>query len=87
MTYLFIGECILKVIVDGFACNGPTSYIASNWNKVDFLIILVAGVAWIPGVNETKSGALKVLRMLRVLRPLRLVNRFPHMRIAVESVF
>ena len=77
MTGLFIVECMLKVIVDGFACNGRTSYIASNWNKVDFMIILVAGIAWIPGVNETKSSALKVIRMLRVLRPLRLVNRFP----------
>jgi hypothetical protein len=87
MTGLFVLECILKVIVDGFACNGPTSYLASNWNKVDFLIILVAGIAWIPGVQDTQSNILKVIRMLRILRPLRLVNRFPQMRIAVESVF
>ena len=87
MTGLFIFECVIKVIVDGFACNGPTSYLVSNWNKVDFLIILVAGVGWIPGVKETESHVLKVIRMFRVLRPLRLVNRFPHMRIAVESVF
>ena len=30
---------------------------------------------------------IKVFRFLRVLRPLRLVNRFPFMRIAIESIF
>ena len=30
---------------------------------------------------------IKVFRFLRILRPLRLVNRFPFMRIAIESIF
>ena len=42
MTVFFLVECVLKVIVEGFACNGPESYLRSGWNLIDFFIVLVA---------------------------------------------
>jgi hypothetical protein len=76
MTILFIVECVAKVTVEGFAFNGDSSYIKSNWNKIDFLIILVTSVTWIPYLNEIDSSIFKLIRMLRILRPLRMIQRF-----------
>ena len=84
MTVLFLLECLIKIIVYGFACNGPDSYLRSHWNKIDLFIALISCTAFLPIQN---FKFLKALRLFRVLRPLRLVNRFPSMRIAIESIF
>ena len=83
VTILFLMEATVKIIVLGFACNGRKSYLRSHWNKVDFLIALSSSLSFLDLPN---IGFLKVVRMFRVLRPLRLVNRFPQMRIAIESI-
>ena len=48
MTAFFLIECILKVIVEGFACNGKDSYIRSGWNLIVFVIVVVACVGLLP---------------------------------------
>ena len=85
MTGLFLLECIIKIIVYGFWCNGPESYAKSTWNKVDFAIAIISSFSFLR--LPANYNMVKVFRMVRVLRPLRLVNRFPQMRIAVESIF
>ena len=82
-TILFMVEATVKIIVLGFACNGSKAYLKSNWNIVDLIIVLSSSLAFL----DQDIGFLKVVRMFRVLRPLRLVNRFPQMRIAIESIF
>jgi hypothetical protein len=42
MTGVFVAEFLIKVLVLGFACNGPESYLRSAWNIMDFLIVLVS---------------------------------------------
>lgn len=85
MTCFFLLECLLKIIVHGFACNGPDSYLKSNWNRVDFMIALVSSISFMQ--LNANYDIIKVFRFMRVLRPLRLINRFPFMRIAIESIF
>jgi hypothetical protein len=85
MTTLFLLECVIKIIVYGFCCNGPFSYVKSTWNIVDFMIAIISSLSFL---NLPENfHVVKIFRMVRVLRPLRLVNRFPQMRIAVESIF
>jgi len=75
MTGLFLIECMMKIIVFGFVCNGPDSYIKSTWNKLDFAIALVSSFSFLQ--LPANYNTVKIFRLFRVLRPLRLVNRFP----------
>ena len=74
MTVLFVFEMVIKIIVFGFACNGPDSYIRLGWNIMDFIIVLLTCVKFLP--IQSELGFIKVLRMLRVLRPLRLLTKY-----------
>ena len=38
-TFLFILECVVKVVTYGYACNGKNSYMNSSWNIMDFIIV------------------------------------------------
>ena len=40
VSFTFVAELALKVIVFGFALNGKKSYIRSTWNQIDFLIVI-----------------------------------------------
>ena len=75
---------MLKVIVYGFAVNGPDSYILNPWNVMDFIIVIFSLISIV--FSEFDLGIIKVLRMLRVLRPLRMISRNPGLRIAVQSL-
>ena len=41
-SVIFILEAIIKIISFGFVINGPDSYLRSNWNIMDFLIVIVS---------------------------------------------
>jgi hypothetical protein len=74
----------MKIIVYGFLCNGPNSYLLSTWNIADFLIALISSAVYLPLSNSYEF--VKVIRIVRVLKPLRMVKRYPGIRIAVESI-
>jgi fumarate reductase subunit C len=38
ITFIFIGEFILKLIAMGFAF-GKGAYLKDNWNKLDFVVV------------------------------------------------
>jgi hypothetical protein len=73
---LFILEMIMRIIT--FGCKG---YFGAGWNRLDFIVILVGLLEFIPGV---RGSFLAAFRIARVLRPLRVVNRFPSLRILVH---
>ena len=80
-TVLFTLECVIKITVLGFACNGPQCYMRNGWCIMDFFIVLFSIISILPlGVD---LGFIKVLRMIRVLRPLRLISRNPGLKLAV----
>ena len=41
VTFLFLGECILKVIAFQFI-TGETSYLSNAWNRLDFFIVVIS---------------------------------------------
>jgi hypothetical protein len=83
---LFIIECVCKVLVLSFR-----DYIASGWNKLDFLIVstscLDLGLTYGLQGQEVDVSALKIFRMLRILRalrPLRIIARAKGLKILVR---
>lgn len=84
---LFIGECLLKIFVMGFF-RGKHSYLADNYNKLDFIIVFFSIVSWIlEGLNTgIDISYLKAFRALRALRPLKLVSKNEGMKLVVNSI-
>lgn len=72
-TIIFIIECVSKILGMGFVVH-KNSYLRDPWNYLDFFVVLVSLVNYIPNVN---SGGLKALRTFRILRPLRTINAVP----------
>jgi len=84
MSICFIIECLLKNLVLGFACNGSGSYIREPWNVMDFVIVLLSLVDFLP--IDTNISFIKVIRLMRVIRPLRMISKNPGLKIAIESL-
>ena len=84
-TAIFIVEAVLKLI--GL---GPKAYFIDNWNRFDFLIVVLSVVELILSAayhrhdDDTNGGyafsALRVLRSMRLMRAFRLLGRFPSLR-------
>ena len=75
-SIIFIIECVSKLIALGF-CIHKHSYLRDAWNWLDFFIVNVTIIGWLPFFD---AGALKALRTFRILRPLRSINSIPEMR-------
>ena len=84
LSFTFLFELLIKVVVLGFAFNGELSYMRNAWNIMDFVIVFFSMVSII--FQDVDLGPIKVLRMLRVLRPLRMNSRNPGMKIAIQSL-
>eukprot|EP01065_Artemidia_motanka_P019341 TRINITY_DN22979_c0_g1_i1.p1 TRINITY_DN22979_c0_g1~~TRINITY_DN22979_c0_g1_i1.p1 ORF type:complete len:1900 (+),score=689.80 TRINITY_DN22979_c0_g1_i1:56-5701(+) len=80
-TALFTLELCVKVLASGL-CMHPHSYLRSGWNVLDFLIVILAYCALLPGV-----GNYSAVRVLRVLRPLRSINGIPGLKDIVNALF
>ena len=70
-TYLFVLECLFKVVALGFVMDDG-SYLRESWNQLDFFIVATTLLDNILGSQEV--DALMIMRMLRILRPLRVVS-------------
>ena len=87
ISALFIGECVIKIIVMGFTC-GRYTYLKDNYNKLDFIIVIFSILSWILESGDTgvDLNYLKALRALRALRPLKLVSKNEGMKLVVNSI-
>jgi hypothetical protein len=81
-TSIFIFECVCKIIGMGFAVH-RNSYLRDAWNWLDFFVVCVSLVNFLPNVN---SGGLKALRTFRILRPLRTINAIPMMKQQIQAL-
>ena len=81
LSFVFLFELLIKVVVYGFAFNGEDSYLKNSWNQMDFIIVFFSMVSII--FKDIDLGPIKILRVLRVLRPLRMISRNPGMKIAI----
>lgn len=75
-TVIFSVELVIKTLALGFMFNGPTSYIRSGWNMIDFAIVLAAWIGIAVGLDGNTSSlrGARVLRGLRSLRGFRVLN-------------
>ena len=88
----FYLEFILKVIGEGFIMEEGT-YLSDNWNKLDFLIVIVSSIDMKSIVGDFAGGSkgaevsfFKVLRLLRTLRPLRFISHNVQLKLIVRSL-
>ncbi|MBE0661677.1 MAG: ion transporter [Bacteroidales bacterium] len=87
ITALFIIELLIKL-----KANGITHYFASNWNKLDFFLILVSVPALITfafNLDMLDVSFLLVFRVLRVFKAFRFLKFIPnvnHSRRNSESI-
>lgn len=83
MTAIFIFEMCLKIIGFGFAfCKN--SYLHTNWNVLDFVIVVFSVVSLC--VGGTGFKLVKAFRSLRSLRALRMVSHMKSLRLVVKSI-
>jgi len=75
-------EMILRMIACGIMFNGMHSYFYSGWNVMDFIIVVLGYIEFLPVMNSKFAA----IRAVRVLRPLRSINSIPGMKILVASL-
>ena len=74
-------ECAAKIVAYGFIV-GPFTYLKDTWNWLDFFIVILGVLDFLPSDGEGASN-LSSLRSLRVMRPLRAVTKFPELRFLI----
>ncbi|EEH58460.1 voltage-gated ion channel superfamily [Micromonas pusilla CCMP1545] len=79
-TALFALEMCLKIIALGFVGH-PGAYLADNWNRMDFCVVLLGLLAYLPFVDNFSA-----IRSARVLRPLRTITNVKGMRVIVGTL-
>ena len=80
---VFLLEMIVKIVAMGFFASKLT-YLRDGWNVLDFVVVTLSVVGWIPGVSTGKGTT--AMRTIRALRPLRTITRVPGLRALVEAL-
>ena len=83
-NYIFITECVMKVIALGFTMDNG-SYLMDSWNRLDFFIVMISIIDM--ALAATEIPALKVLRLLRMIRPLRVISHNAELKMIVAALF
>jgi voltage-gated sodium channel len=84
ITALFIIELIIK-----FRKFGTKCYFSSNWNKLDFILIVIsipAFIAFISNLNLADFSFLLVFRIMRVFKAFRFFQFIPNFGKLVQGV-
>lgn len=79
-TVMFALEFVLKVVAQGFVL-GRGAYLRDSWNMLDFLVVVTALLASVPGMPTTSA-----IRVFRVLRPLRSISALPGLQHLVVNL-
>jgi voltage-dependent calcium channel L type alpha-1C len=83
-SIFFLLEAITKIIAFGLIYCGSTSYLRSNWNILDLVIVIVSFVSF--GLPQTNLNLIKVVRLMKLLRPLRAISRNQGLMITVKAL-
>ena len=81
-TMVFVGESVVKILAYGLFSESK-AYLRSAWNVLDFFIVIISVLSL---AKVWAGSALKSLRTLRVIRPLRMVNKFPELKVVVDAL-
>lgn len=82
-SIIFLFECVAKILAMGFVLHHK-SYLRDVWNWLDFFVVFISVLGWLPGDNSNSS--LKALRTFRILRPLRSINSMPRMKALIKTL-
>ena len=82
-SIIFTFECVSKILAMGFFLHRK-SYLHDIWNWLDFFVVMISVIGWIPGIESNSS--LKSLRTFRILRPLRSINSMPRMKVLIKTL-
>jgi hypothetical protein len=77
-TIIFIFEAVFKAVTYGVFFCGKNSYLRSDWNRLDFVIIIFSILAITQLSNDFKA--------FKVFRILRLISRNSGLQVAVKSL-
>jgi hypothetical protein len=80
---IFMAEFAVKVLTKGFVFT-PGAYLNTGWNKLDFLVIIISTMNFLPGTEASSTG--RILRMGRCLRPLRMINKNEGMKVIINAI-
>ena len=86
MTIVFTIEALTKIVVLGFLFNGKQSYLRDYWSIIDFLTVVTSLASFFGPRESTGLSFFKVFRVIRFLRPLRIIQKNPGLKIAVQSL-
>lgn len=84
ITFLFIFELVVK-----FGEYGITGYFRSNWNKLDFILILIsvpALITFIFNIENFDVSFLLIFRTLRVFKAFRFIKFIPGVNQLIAGV-
>ena len=76
---LFCAEMAAKITATGFRGH-PNAYLADNWNRMDFFVVILGVLA------ALDLGNFSAIRVVRVLRPLRTLQGFEGTRRLVVTL-
>ena len=81
-TIIFTLEMIAKILAYGFILSS-NAYLKNAWNLLDFIVVMISILDL---VNLGPGQVLRAVRTLRILRPLRMISRFPELKIVVDAL-
>lgn len=80
-TSIFVLEAMIKILAHGLIWD-RSCYFRDAWNCLDFVVVVTALLAYIPGMKNVS-----MLRTFRLFRPLRSLSVLPNMKILINTLF
>ena len=82
-TICFDIEFLVKSVAFGFVLS-PDAYLRDNWNKLDFIIVIMSTIDI--AITSIEIPVIKVFRVLRTLRPLKIIKHNISLKIVVLAL-
>ena len=85
LSIIFSIEMVCKCYCLGLVV-GPTSYLRSRWNMIDFAVVLGIWFGWVLALSGRAGTDISFLRTMRALRPLRSMRYFKGVKRIMASL-
>ncbi len=85
LSCIFSVEMVCKCYCLGLIV-GPTTYLRSKWNMIDFAVVMGIWVGWILALSGRTGTDISFLRTMRALRPLRSMRYFKGVKRIMASL-
>jgi len=79
--FIYTTELSMKIIAKGLIM-GPTSYLRSKWNVLDFMVVWTA---WLKRIKIIPASV-DSLRILRILKPLKTISKTKKLKVMMFAM-